>query len=50
MTVERRVYTKEFKEQAVLLTETSGKKVGGSAQELGIQKTTFGAGRKNFVN
>jgi transposase len=32
----RRVYTKEFKEQAVLLTETSDKTVGAIAEDLGI--------------
>jgi hypothetical protein len=35
MTEERRVYTKEFKEQVVLLTETSGKKVSEIAHDLG---------------
>ncbi|NLY76393.1 MAG: transposase, partial [Firmicutes bacterium] len=41
MTVKRRVYTKEFKEQAVLLTETSGKKVSEIAQELGIRENNL---------
>jgi len=35
----RRVYSKEFKEQVVLLSETSGKLVTEIAQDLGILKT-----------
>ena len=33
-----RVFSKEFKEQAVLLTETSGKKVSEIAHDLGIRE------------
>jgi transposase len=36
MAENRRVYSKEFKEQAVLLTETSGKRVSEVADDLGI--------------
>lgn len=36
--VERKVYSKEFKEQAVLLTETSSKKVADIAHDLGIRE------------
>jgi len=48
MTVERRVYTKEFKEQAVMLTETSGKKVSEIAQELGIRENNLLRWKKEF--
>jgi len=34
----RRVYSKEFKEQAVLLSESSGKSVREVAQDLGISE------------
>ena len=34
----RRVYSKEFKEQAVLLSETSGKPIREIAQDLGISE------------
>lgn len=33
-----RVFSKEFKEQAVLLTEISGKKVSEIARDLGIRE------------
>jgi transposase len=48
MTGERRVFTKEFKEQAVLLTQTSGKKVGEIAQDLGIQESTLWRWKKEL--
>jgi transposase len=38
MVTDRKVYSKEFKEQAVLLTETSGKKVSEIAADLGIRE------------
>lgn len=38
MADDRRVFSKEFKEQAVLLTETSGKKVSEIAVDLGIRE------------
>jgi transposase len=41
MTVERRVYTKEFKEQAVMLIETSGKSVREIAKDLGIRENNL---------
>ena len=46
----RRVYSKEFKEQVVLLSETSGKLVTEIAQDLGILKTCSGAGDVNTGN
>ncbi|HOL11151.1 MAG TPA: transposase [Bacillota bacterium] len=41
MTVERRVYTKEFKEQVVMLIETSGKSVSEIAKDLGIRENNL---------
>jgi transposase len=37
----RRVFSKEFKEQAVLLTESSDKKVSVIADDLGIGESTL---------
>ena len=48
MTEERRVFTKEFKEQAVLLTETSGKKVSEIAQDLGIRENNLWRWKKEL--
>ena len=41
MTVERRVYTKEFKEQVVMLIEPSGKSVSEIAKDLGIRENNL---------
>lgn len=43
-----RVFSKEFKEQAVLLTETSGKKVGEIANDLGIRENMLWRWKKEF--
>ena len=43
-----RVFTKEFKEQAVLLTETSGKKVGEIASDLGIRENMLWRWKKEL--
>ncbi len=43
-----RVYRKEFKEQAVLLTQTSGKKVGEIANDLGIPGNLLWRWKKEF--
>lgn len=48
MTEERRVFTKEFKEQAVLLTETSCKKVSEIAQDLGIRENNLWRWKKEL--
>ncbi len=41
MTEERRVFTKEFKEQAVMLIESSGKSVAAIAKDLGIRENNL---------
>lgn len=46
--VERQVYSKEFKEQAVLLTESSGKKVGEIAKDLGIRENMLWRWKKEL--
>jgi transposase-like protein len=38
MAKERKVYSKEFKENTVLLSETSGKKVSEIAADLGVRE------------
>jgi transposase len=43
-----RIFSKEFKEQAVLLTETSGKKVGEIANDLGIRENMLWRWKKEF--
>jgi transposase len=43
-----RIYTKEFKEQAVLLTETSGKRVGEIADDLGIRENMLWRWKKEL--
>lgn len=43
-----RVFTKEFKEQAVILTETSGKKVSEIASDLGIRENMLWRWKKEF--
>jgi transposase len=45
---ERRVYTKEFKEQAVMLTETSSKSVSEIAKDLGIRENNLWRWKKEF--
>ena len=46
--VERKVYSKEFKEQAVLLCESSGKKVSEIAFDLGIRENMLWRWRKEI--
>jgi Transposase and inactivated derivatives len=48
MAVERKIYTKEFKEQAVVLTETSGKTVHEIAQDLGIRENMLWRWKKEY--
>jgi transposase len=48
MAEERRIFTKEFKEQAVLLTETSGKKVSEIASDLGIRENMLWRWKKEL--
>lgn len=48
MADERRVFSKEFKEQAVLLTETSGKKVSEIAADLGIRENLLWRWKKEI--
>jgi transposase len=43
-----RVFTKEFKEQAVLLTETGGKKVSEIASDLGIRENMLWRWKKEL--
>ena len=43
-----RVFSKEFKEQAVLLTETSGKKLGEIANDLGIGESMLWRWKKEL--
>lgn len=43
-----RVYSKEFKEQAVLLTETSDKKLSEIAKDLGIGGSLLWRWKKEF--
>lgn len=43
-----RVFTKEFKEQAVLLSQTSGKKVSEIASDLGIRENLLWRWKKEF--
>ena len=44
-----RVFSKEFKEQAILLTETSGKKVSEIAKDLGIRENMLWRWKKEYV-
>lgn len=46
--VERREFSKEFKEQAILLTETSGKKVSEIAYDLGIRENMLWRWKKEY--
>jgi transposase len=45
----QKVYTKEFKEQAVQLAQTSGKPITQVARELGISDTSIHQWRKEFA-
>lgn len=44
----RKVYTREFRENAVRLSMTAGKSAAGVARELGISLNTLRAWRKEF--
>lgn len=48
MTKERRVFTKEFKEQAVILTESSDKSVAAIAKDLGIRENNLWRWKKEL--
>jgi transposase len=48
MAVERKIYSKEFKEQAVLLTEIGGKKVSEIADDLGIRENMLWRWKKEY--
>ena len=48
MAEERRVFTKEFKEQAVQLTETSDKPVSEIARDLGIRENNLWRWKKEL--
>ena len=43
-----RIFSKEFKEQAVLLTETSGKRVSEIAHDLGIRENMLWRWKKEL--
>jgi transposase len=43
-----RIFSKEFKEQAVLLTETSGKRVSEIAEDLGIRENMLWRWKKEL--
>src|SRR5215470_19980535 len=45
----QKVYTKEFKEQAVQLVQTSGKPIAQVARELGISDTSIHQWRKELA-
>ncbi len=45
----QKVYTKEFKEEAVRLTQTSGKSIAQVARELGISDTSIHGWRKELA-
>lgn len=45
----QKVYTKEFKEEAVRLVQTSGKPIAQIARELGISDSAIHAWRKEFA-
>jgi transposase len=45
---ERRVFTKEFKEQAVMLTESSDKSVAEIAKDLGIRENNLWRWKKEL--
>ena len=45
----QKVYTREFKEQAVQLAQTSGKPIAQVARELGISDTSIHQWRKELA-
>ncbi len=45
----QKVYTREFKEEAVRLTQTSGKSITQVARELGISDTSIHQWRKELT-
>ena len=45
----QKVYTKEFKEEAVRLAQTSGKSIAQVARELGISDTSIHGWRKELA-
>jgi|SRR5690242_10503915 transposase len=45
----QKVYTREFKEQAVQLAQTSGKSIAQVARELGISDTSIHQWRKELA-
>ena len=45
----QKVYTKEFKEEAVRLAQTSGKPIAQIARELGISDSTIHGWRKELT-
>jgi transposase len=45
----QKVYTREFKEQAVQLAQTSGKSIAQVARELGISDTSIHQWRKELT-
>ena len=49
MTKVQKVYTQEFKEEAVRLAQTSGKPITQGACELGISDTSIHQWRKEFA-
>ena len=49
MAKEQKTYTKEFKEEAVRLLESSGKSAAQLARDLGISDSALYHGRKQFV-
>jgi transposase len=46
----QKVYTKEFKQEAVRLVETSGKPIAQIARELGISDSAIHTWRKELVD
>lgn len=48
MVKERKVYSKEFKEQAVLLSETCDKPVSKIAEDLGIRENLLWRWKKEY--
>jgi transposase len=48
MTKGRRLFTKDFKEQAVLLSETSGKSVNQIANDLGVPESNLWRWKKEL--
>ena len=46
----RKVYTKEFKDEAVRLSQTSGKRVAQVAKDLGISENTLLVWRRDTIS